>query len=222
MKLRFSKSISTIVWTLAMTAGVAFGNSAWAEPLPHDASVPVLITNETIANQPIEFRTLVPDRPITLPKEGKYKAIEKFGIRITNHAKTEKVLAPNYIKPRLLDENGRLMLFSACDNTVTKMIGQRSFRSLKPGESVEFLYSAVFRWDGSDLMFTYETAEGGACSIGRINAGKYTLSIDYVGPDTALLNELSLWRAWNINPKNVWQEEVSSMPATLTLVESQN
>jgi hypothetical protein len=55
------------------------------------------------------LKTLIPDRPITLPKEGKQKAIEKFGIRITNHAKTEKVFAPHFVRLSVMDENGELI-----------------------------------------------------------------------------------------------------------------
>jgi hypothetical protein len=223
MKLRFSKSISPVLWALVITTGTPFCKAAWAESLPSVAPNQLMAAPEKpITNQPIEFRTLVPDRPIVLPKKGEWKALGKVGVHITNHSKTKKVFAPNFIRPSLLNDNGKTMLFSACDRTATRMIGQNSFVSLGPGESIEFLYPIYSFWDGSETRFGYKTADGGGCSISGIEAGKYSLSIDYIGPDNALLNELSLWQAWNIDPKTVWQEEVSSIPVTLLVIESQD
>jgi hypothetical protein len=223
MKLQFSKSISSALWALVIIAGTPFCKAAWAESLPGVAPNQLITAPEkTIANQPIELKTLVPDQSIVLPKKGEWKALGKVGVHITNHSKTKKVFARNFIRPSLLNDNGRIMLFSACDRTITRMIGQNSFVSLGPGESIEFLYPIYSFWDGSDMRFGYETADGGGCSISGIEAGKYSLSIDYIGPDNALLNELSLWQAWNIDPKTVWQEEVSSIPVTLLLIESQD
>jgi hypothetical protein len=169
MNLRFSKSISTMAWTLAITAGVPFGNFAWAEPLHSDASVPMLITDETI-----EFKTLIPDRPIMLPKEGKQKAIEKFGIRITNHGKTKKIFFPDFVKLSVLDKDGELIRLT-CGSLRAVEINQSSFRSLMPGESVEFLYPAGLGWDGRAWQLGYWTDNGEGCFISGVKAGKYSM-----------------------------------------------
>jgi hypothetical protein len=223
MKLRFSKSISPILWALVITAGTPFCKAAWAESLPGDAPNKLMAAPEkAIANQSIEFKTLIPDRPITLPKEGTQKAIEKFGIRITNHSKTEKIFAPDFVKLSVLDENGRLMRL-ICGNTIVTEINQSSFRSLMPGESVEFLYPAGLGWDGRALRLGYSTADGEGCFISGLKAGKYSVSIDYdVERNASILNSIDLWHRWNIDPRSVWKEKVNSTPATLTLIESQD
>jgi hypothetical protein len=223
MKLRFAKSISPVLWALVITAGIPFYKAAWAESLP-DVAPNQLVTapEKPIANQSIEFRTLIPDRPITLPKEGKQKAIEKFGIRITNHAKTKKIFFPDFVKLSVLGEDGELIRL-ICGSLRAVEINQNSFRSLMPGESIEFLYPAGLGWDGRAWQLGYWTDNGEGCFISGVKAGKYSVSIDYdVERNASILNNIDLWHKRNIDPRSVWKEKVNSTPATLTLIESQD
>jgi hypothetical protein len=223
MKLRFSKSISPILWALVITAGTPFCKAAWAESLPGVAPNQLITAPEkTIANQPIEFRTLVPDRPIVLPKKGGDGIIvEKFGVRITNNSSSEKVFSSNFIKPSFIDKNGKVIQLMGCSYTRIAMLEKDDFKLLKPGESIEFLYPTYFIWRQSDMMFVYDIPDGGGCSISGLKAGRYSVSIAYdTGRYPEIWNNTALWERWNIDPKSVWKKGVKSIPAKLELVES--
>jgi hypothetical protein len=229
MRSNFLRFISYVIGTLAIATGTTLADSTGAGASPRDLlnqsvpePVPVLTADETIANQPIEFRTLVPDRPIVLPKKGSDGIIvEKFGVRITNNSSSEKVFSSNLIKPSFIDKNGKVIQLMGCGYTRIAMLGKDDFKLLKPGESIEFLYPTYFIWRQSDMMFVYDIPDGGGCSISGLKAGRYSVSIAYdTGRYPEIWNNTALWERWNIDPKSVWNKGVKSIPAKLKLVES--
>jgi hypothetical protein len=218
MKSNFMRFISYVIGTLAIATGTTLADSTGAGASPRDLlnqsvpePVPVLTADETIANQQIEFKTLVPEKSFVLPQEGKEVSI-KFGLRITNNSSLERQFVAILRSPSFVigdRRQARIAPECASDGHPNLVNPVDFLKALKPGESVEVFDTAtLYRKDGQVII--WHMSHGKSCRFTGLKAGPYAVFINYQGSP----------RLWSVEQRDLWLGEVNSIPAKFELMES--
>jgi hypothetical protein len=217
MRSNFLRFISYVIGTLAITTGTTLADSTGAGASPRDllnppVPVPVLTADETIANQQIEFKTLVQEKSFVLPQEGKEVTI-KFGLRITNNSSLERQFVTILRSPSFFigdRQKARIAPECAYDGHSGLLVNPRNFlKALKPGESVEVFDTAtLYRKDGQVII--WHMSHGTSCRFTGFKAGPYAVFINYQGSP----------RLWSVEQRDLWLGEVNSIPAKFELLEN--
>jgi hypothetical protein len=230
------ESLTAVAWAFSTVKSAALAMPhyyALATPVEISRSAEGGDTNNAIpqsleANYGLEFKTLTPDKPVKILKEGKTEF--EMGIRITNISSTPRRFLLSLGKSYFFDESQQRMPFdregkgnmmSTLDKN-NNWIPDEPFcfaggsgevqrltadmRVLKPGESLELFHQAsVYREAGEVRIFYY--SGGYYCRLVGFKSGRYLVSMH------------TLFSVPSADNKAFWGGRVQAIPNQLELVE---
>jgi hypothetical protein len=229
------ESLMSVAWAFSTMKSAALA-------MPHDYALSTLVeisrsgegddTNNAIpqsleANYGLEFKTLTPDQPVRIPKEGETKF--KMGIRVTNVSSTPRKFLPSLGKSYFFDESQQRMPFDSegkgsMVSTLDKNNNWTPYEPscaaggggmvqyfadvpvLKPGESLELFHQASVYRRAGEVRISYYSG-GYSCNLVGFKPGRYSVSMH---------TQFSVPRT---DKKAFWGRRVQAIPNQLELVE---
>jgi hypothetical protein len=126
----------------------------------------------------IQFRTLLPEEVVYLPKHGEETSIQ-FGVQITNQTSVPYRFNLQRFLPEILNSDGEIMPAPLSQNGFKKA-QDSDIPLLSYKESIDFLMDAKFKWyKGNYLQLLGDANYGGTWIVWNLKAGEYKVRFAY-------------------------------------------
>jgi hypothetical protein len=185
--------------------------NAWYPPSSGEDGKP-----QGSSSEGLEFKTLISEQSIAIPEKDKV-ATFNLGVRVTNHSKIERKLLPFRLRPIFVDRNQRVVdSLTACAITHVFLLlkDQLPFKTVKPGESIEFLSTAYLDSHRGKLTISYNTFEESTCIFYGFTPGRYSVSMQHDSSPQGLWFDIP-----EKDKRSTWRSRIESIPVIMNLIE---
>jgi hypothetical protein len=128
----------------------------------------------------IQFRTLLPEEVVYLPKHGEETSTQ-FGVQITNQTSIPYRFDVQQFFPEILDPQGKPLYMNFARN-VTKPTEESDIPILMPGEKLYFLMDAKLNWYQNCVRILGMAVYGGVWHTRPLKSGDYKIRFSYNNP----------------------------------------
>jgi len=126
----------------------------------------------------IQFRTLLPEEVVYLPKHGEETSIQ-FGVQITNQTSIPYRFNLQRFLPEILNSDGEIMPAPLSQNGF-RDVQYSDIPSIIPGESLDFLIDTKFKWYKENCLQLLGNANyGGVWIVWNLKSGEYQIRLKY-------------------------------------------
>jgi len=129
----------------------------------------------------IQFRTLIPEEVVYLPKHGEETSIQ-FGVQITNQTSIPYRFDLQRFLPEILDPQGKVVQWDLTKNA-SMLVEESDILLLTTGERLDFLINSKFSWYKclgiSGIGISGRAIYGGFWYFWNLKAGDYKVRFTY-------------------------------------------
>jgi len=162
----------------------------------------------------IQFRTLLSEEVVYLPKHGEETSIQ-FGVQITNQTSVPYRFDLQQFLPEILDPQGKPIYMDFGIN-VTRPTEQSDIPILMPGEKLDFFMDAKFDWYEKYLRISGKAMYGGRWwYITSLETGDY--KIRFIYKNTAPSKLMFIWSKGRTKFDGFWVGNIKTPLTPLRL-----